>query len=420
MNHPKSARELARRRGPVSLALSVLLLVNLIPSTRSGAAAAPAASHFIDPTAIVQCGVPFKPCSFGANVYVGPFARLKAGASTGNNTPFITIGNDSNVQDETLLDTTTNNRPITLGEKVIIAHGAWILGGARIGLSGACPPSPFVCASFVGFNSEVAADAIVERNAMVTHLARVGPGVTIPSGRVVLPGKNVRSNAEVPTKTVGIAEADWMFMDAVIRVNIALAAGYNELQRQDPTNVRGVNFNPVTPFTPASVLPSLAGTSVRDPNNPNRIIGDVKFAQTTLPRTVGNVSLRADEGTPFRVGTIRRLSAFTTFHALEHTELDLGDNGSYGVGSLVHGGKFNNNITRTGANFELGEDSVFYSSTAGDNCVIGWMSFVGDTNLTANTVIPSQTIVLAGQRSAVEWARPPRNKATISHGKRKR
>ena len=419
MKNPNSAWDLARKRGPLSLLLSILLFNSIVP-THSGGAATPNDSHFIDPTADVQCGGAFKPCSFGSGVYVGPFATLKAGPNSGGSTPGITIGNASNVQDNTLLDTTTNNRPITLGEKVIIAHGAWVLGGARIGLSGACPPSPFVCASFVGFNSEVAADAVVERNAMVTHLARVGPGVTIPSGRVVLPGKDVRSNAEVPSKTIGIGEADWRFMDAVIRVNLALAAGYTTLEQSDPTSVRGVNINPVTEFTPDSIPPSLAGRPVTDPNSPNRIIGDVRFVQATMPRMGRNVSLRADEGTPFRVGTVIELSDFTTFHALEHTQVILGDRGAYGVGSLIHGGKFNNNVTSTGADFRIENDSVFYSSTAGNNCRIGRMSFVGDTNLPANTVVPPLTVVLAGQRSAVEWERRAFKKPNISRAKRKR
>jgi carbonic anhydrase/acetyltransferase-like protein (isoleucine patch superfamily) len=420
MKHLNSARELANKRGPISRILSVLLFVNLIVSTHSGAAAALNDPHFSDPTAVIQCGPPFKLCSLGSSVYIGPFATLKTGPSSGGSTPFITIGNSSDVQDNTLLDTTTNNRPITLGDTVIIAHGASVFGGASIGTRGECPPSIYVCASFVGFNSEVAEDAVVERNAMVTHLARVGPGVTIPSGRVVLPGKNVRSNSEVPAKTIEITDADRQFMDAVIHVNIAFAAGYTELQRKDPTDVRGVNFNPVTDFTPTSTLPSLAGQPIRNPSSPNRIIGDVRFADAAMPRMGRNVSLRADEGTPFRVGRISLLADFTTFHALEHTELSLGDNGRYGVGSLMHGGKFNNNITSTGINFELGNDSVFYSSTAADNCRIGAMSFVSDTNLPANTIIPAKRVVLAGQMSVVEWDRRPHKKTKNSRGKGKR
>lgn len=418
MKHLNYARELASKRGLIQI-LSVLLFVNLIVLTPPGDAASPDGPHFIDPSATVQCGGLYKPCSFGSSVYIGPFATLKAGPSSGRSTSFITIGNGSDVQDNTLLDTTTNNQPISLGDTVIIAHGASLFGGARIGMSGECPPSTYVCASFVGFNSEVAEGAVVERNAMVTHLARVGPGVTIPSGRVVLPGKNVTSNSEVPSKTIGITDADREFMDAVIHVNIAFAAGYTELEKKDPTNVRGVNFNPVTDFTPTSTLPSLAGQPIRDPSSPNRIIGDVRFADAAMPRIGRNVSLRADEGTPFIVGKISLLADVTTFHALEHTKLNLGNYGAYGAGSIVHGGKFNNQLTSTGINFELGNDSVFYSSTAGDNCRIGAMSFVSDTDLPANTVIPSKVVVLAGRQTPVEWDRRPRTNPKNSRGKRK-
>src|SRR3954470_20473529 len=104
MKHLNSARELARKRGPVSRILSVLLFVNLIFSTHSGAAPGPQQSHFIDPSAIVQCGAPYNPCSFGSNVYIGPFAILMAGPGVSNKkTAGITIGNESNVQDNTVL-----------------------------------------------------------------------------------------------------------------------------------------------------------------------------------------------------------------------------------------------------------------------------------------------------------------------------
>jgi len=407
MKHRNSARELARRRG-LFRTLSVLLFVNLIVATHSGAGAAADDSHFIDPTAIVQCDAPYNPCSFGSGVYVGPFATLKAGPAARKKSPFITIGNGSNVQDNTLLDTTTNNKPITLGDGVIIAHGAAVYGGAQIGMSGECPPSTFVCASFVGFNSDVAEDAVVQRNAMVTHLARVGRGVTIPSGRVVPPGKDVNTNAEVMAKTVPITDADREFMDAVIRVNIALAAGYRKLEQQDPTNVCGVNVNPVTDFTPESVLPTFNGRPMRIPNSPNRIIGNVRLANAEMPRMSSDVSLRADEGAPFTVGTISEVKDFATFHALEHTQLRLGNNGTYGVGSLMHGGKFNDKVTSTGNDFQLGDNSVFYNSTAGTNCRIGAMSFVSDTNLGDNAVVPRRVVVLRGTQSPVEWLREPR------------
>jgi len=417
MKHRNSVRRLAR---PLSRILCVLLFVNLIVVTHPSAGAAADESHFIDPSAIVQCGAPYNPCSFGSGVYIGPFAILRAGGgahkTAHKTTPFITIGNGSNVQDNTLLDTTTNNRPITLGDGVIIAHGASVYGGAQIGMSGECPPSIFVCASFLGFNSEVAEDAIVERNAMVTHLARVGPGVRIPSGRVVPPGKNIERNTEVMAKTVPITDADREFMDAVIRVNLALAAGYTKLEQQDPTNVCGVNVNPVTDFTPESVLPTFNNVPMRIPNSPSRIIGAVRLANVQMPRMGRDVSLRADEGTPFTVGTVTELKDFATFHALEHTQLRLGNGGTYGIGSLMHGGKFNDKVTSTGNDFQLGDNSVFYSSTAGTNCRIGAMSFVSDTNLGDNAVVPPRVVVLRGTQTPVDqWVRRPRPRLSNNH-----
>jgi len=66
MKHRNSVRELARKRGPVSLVLSVLLFANLIVPTHSGVAAVPFQTFFVDPSATRQCNGAFKPCTFGA------------------------------------------------------------------------------------------------------------------------------------------------------------------------------------------------------------------------------------------------------------------------------------------------------------------------------------------------------------------
>ena len=407
MKHLNSASELARLRRLVCRVLSLLLFVNLLVSTHAGAATAAKESYFIDPTAVVECGTSLKFCSFGSSVYIGPFATILAGPTPRNKTASITIGNNSDVQDNTLLDAT--RQAITIGDSVIIAHGAAVYGGAKIGVTGHCPEGVPVCASFVGFNSEVAEGATVERDAMVMHLAKVGPGVTIPSEHVVLPGKSVMSNAEVPDKTIEIVDGDRSFMAAVIRVNIALAAGYNGLEAHDRTSVCGMNVNPATDFAPHSTSPSFAGGPPRtDPLLADRLIGDIRFTQGELPRMGSDVSLRADEGTPFEVGTIASLNNFTTFHALEHTALKLGDNGTYGVGSLVHGGSFGGNVTSTKEGFVLGDDSVFFNATADIGCHIGRMSFVSTVNLPARMEIPLKTVVLGEQRSRVEWDRRPR------------
>ena len=180
--------------------------------------------------------------TLGNLVYVAPFASLKAG---GILQP-VRIGNESNVQDSVVVNATTGG--ILIGDKVILAHGATVKGAAAIGMTGRCPPAhPAICASFVGFNA-VVNGAIVQKDAMVSALARVAPGVTIPSGRKVLSGANVTANSQVAAKSVAVTEADRLFMDGVIEVNREFAVAYTELAAVEPAAVRGISVNPATPF----------------------------------------------------------------------------------------------------------------------------------------------------------------------------
>lgn len=358
-------------------------------------------ASFVDPTARIV-----NPANvhLGDLDYVAPFARLRADKHA------IHIGNESDVQDNTTLD--AHKGSILLGEQVIIAHGATVKGPAKIGEEGACPGGEAVCPSFVGFNAMVDG-AIIEKDAMVLHLARVAPGVTIPSGRKVLPGKNVRSTAEVAMKTAPLTDADRLFMKGVIEVNTAFAAQYAALAAEDPSNVRGINFDPGnTVFNPTRQLPTLNGVSTRDPGFRNRIIGDVRMANSRdeLDLVMGErIALRADEGEPFEVGSIDEMESRTTLHALEHTHLRLGNNGHYGERSLVHGGPTDfidapKDATITGENFQLGERAVFFRSRIGNNSRVGRRSLVQQSDLPAGTVIPDRTVVINNTVfGPVEW-----------------
>jgi carbonic anhydrase/acetyltransferase-like protein (isoleucine patch superfamily) len=354
---------------------------------------------FVDPTANF---VNREHVSLGQLVYVAPFARLYAGPDREH---AIVLGHETNIQDSVML--TAAGGSIYLGEQVIVAHGAVVKGPARLGMEGHCPDGGVVCPSFVGFNAEVDG-AIIEKDAMVLSLARVAPGVTIPSGRSVLPGKNVVSNAEVAAKTVPVTEADRAFMQGVIEVNVAFARQYTQLAAEDSSNVSGINYDPGnTAFNPTRELPTLNGKRTRDPGFRNRIIGDVRLAdeQPMLDRVLGSrISLRADEGEPFEVGSITTMDDQTTFHALEHSHLQLGARGHYGTHSLVHGGPNSEDPTSTGANFVLGDQAVFFRSRAGSNCRIGAKSLVQQSNLTDGTVISDHTVIINNEVvGRVEW-----------------
>lgn len=79
-------------------------------------------------------------------------------------------------------------------------------------------------------------------------------------------------------KTEPVTEGDRLFMAGVVEVNVAFAHGYAQLQAQDPSNVRGINYDPDgTAFNPARNLPNVGGVPTRDPSSRSRIIGDVRL-----------------------------------------------------------------------------------------------------------------------------------------------
>jgi carbonic anhydrase/acetyltransferase-like protein (isoleucine patch superfamily) len=394
---------------PDTVTIMALFVASLIVWGQRGFASA---QTFVDPTADVVGNV-----QFGDLDYVAPFAQLLASGDDDDDDGggAIVIGNESNVQDSVLLNACSGN--IVLGEQAITAHGAAVVGPASIGEEGVCPDGASHCPSFVGFNA-VVDRATVEKDAMVIHLARVARGIRIPSGCKVMPGKYITSQAQVgvppacnPPKTEPVTAADRAFMVGVIEVNVEFAVGYTELQAEDPTNVLGINFNPETSFNDRD-LPSFQSVPTRDPAFRNRIIGDVRLSDSknALSRKMGNkISLRADEGDPLIVGTVRSVSGGKgmadrhILHALEHTQITLGNNGRYGFHSLVHGGPADFNPTSTGANFTLGDLAVFFRSQAGNNVTVGTKSLVQQANLPSGTTIPQCTVRVGTTTSAVEW-----------------
>lgn len=379
-----------------AVALSLLALQARAQETVAGGAAI-ATATFVDPTARL---VNRTFITLGNLVYVAPFASLKAG---GILQP-VRIGNESNVQDSVVVDATTGG--ILIGDKVILAHGATVKGTAAIGMAGRCPVrGQTVCPSFVGFNA-VVDGAIVQKDAMVSALARVAPGVTIPSGRKVLSGANVTANSQVAAKSVAVTEADRLFMDGVIEVNREFAVVYTELAAAEPAAVRGISVNPATPFNPIENAPTLNGMETVAPAFRNRIIGDVRIGNTLaeLRLVMGaQISLRADEGFPFVIGSIASMASNTTFHALEHTDIETGLNGRFGFHSVVHGGG-GEGQTVAGDNLSVGDWAVLFRSTVGSGTSIGYKSLVQQADLPAGSVVPDCTVIIGTAPGVpVEW-----------------
>ncbi|MFN6536419.1 MAG: acetyltransferase [Nostoc sp. EkiNYC01] len=370
---------------------------------------------FVDPTAIIT-----NPgnISLGERVYVAPFANLNA------TTAPISIEKDSNVQDQVRI--TASGTGVEIGSRVIMAHMATIKGAAKIGLQGSTGPftdlntntqfNNDIPETFLAFNCEIDG-ATIERNTVVNFLSRVGPGVTLPAGKVVLPGKEVITNLQANSGSLGkvanLTAADVALMEGIIEVNKAFAKGYTELARADSTNVTGINYAPVTSFNPGG-LPQLAGNITRNPNFRNRIIGNVVLEDslTSLNYKIGNrISLRADEGHPFNVGQIAGMANDVVFHALETTSLTLGDYIGYGPRALVHGGRqvvngvANGPETSIGNFVGLGPNSVVFRSVIGSKSAIGQRSAVFNSTVPSRTYIRSKVIYAdnGNMISSVEW-----------------
>lgn len=353
-------------------------------------AAVDAEASFVDPTAKISRPdhMFMKPRS-----YIAPFAQIDAEQG-------VLVGEEANIQDSAVLQ--TERGPIVIGDHTILAHGARVFGPSVVGTP---PGSDEVAPSFVGFNS-VVDGAVLAPGSMVLHLARVGRGVTVPTGRVVLSGKSIDAQCEAEDydlgKVVPLTVALRVFMDEVIHVNTAFASGYTRLYREDPTNVYGINYDPAnSDFDPSRSLPTLDGVTVRAPKYRGRIIGDARledsFGTLADRRRVGRgLSIRADEGQPFWIGSLGRVSDHVTIHALEHTTVATGNRVRLGRHAIVHGGDSaatEGGSTTIGAHSRIGDHAVVFRSVLGWRVEVGCGSVVDGATLPPGTHVPALTVV---------------------------
>ena len=391
---------------------------------------------FLDPTARVVGG---EHVTLGESDYVGPFAELVAGEEAP-----ISIGPESNVQDNvsvlgsrdlagdpdedpSVFGSSGEPAPggpqaeagVEVADRVIMAHGSSVIGPAKVGIGGgpiAANPNDHH-EVFLSFGAQVDG-AVLEQNTGVSALGRVGPGVVLRSGTLVLPGRNVTTQAEADDRSLGkvrdINEADVAFNEAVIEVNVALAREYSELYREDPSAVYGANLDPAgVEANPVRDLPSFAGRDLAVPGHRNRVIGDVTLGDrfSRFDRVVGDdISLRADEGENLTLGRIDEMDDDVIFHALEDTDLVVGNDVSFGEGVIAHGGgrvvvagePEEPTVIHDGVTLE--DEAVVFRSTIGEGSTIGERSAVVGTDLAPNSVVPDRTIVLNGEVfGAVEW-----------------
>ena len=389
----------------------------------------PAAVSFVDPAA--QLVSPER-IQLGPLVYVAPFARLDASAAP------IEVGGESNIEDGAVvlgddvtggetraaalaqvgLDRTTG---VVMAARTVLGHNVTIKGPAVLGVGGGDIDVNTDGKSEVILNQGAEVDgAVLEQNSAVSVFARVGPGVRLRSGYIVVAGKNVTTQAEADDPALGkvvlLTEEDVQGTELSVEANTAFARDYARLFRDDPTHVRGINYAPGgSRFSPARVLPKTdvvpggceGGVDARDPSFPGRVIGPICFEDppSRLATVMAqSVSLRNDEGAgaPFLLGPIGSFEQGVVFHNVEGAGITVGRNVTLRRRATLHSGPGRNVVL--GDNVELGADAVVFGSNVGDGAVLGEKSLVGFSDIPPGAVVTARTIVFGGEVfGTVEW-----------------
>jgi carbonic anhydrase/acetyltransferase-like protein (isoleucine patch superfamily) len=390
-----------------------------------------ATATFLDPTALINNG---KHVVLGQKSYVGPYAWLDA------TTGFIKIGGGSAVLDNAHITANPSHATrwptsVFIGDSVSVGYGATVLGQSLIGDFGtAAKPTG------IGPNA-VIDNATIEPGAVVGALARVGPGVTVPTGMYVLPGANVTTNDEASNPALGKVEALPASVLADLKTeltrNAQLAAGYTNLYQGNTATGSNVGVDPlVTPginhgnlaavlgtsqepgpsttaantgitFEPSSTGPKFPGPGKPQvvgllSNFPARITGDAQFtarAHTVAHQLGRRNSFRADQGQPIKFAGAPSTGRGVTINAPLGGSVTTG-----GVTSVTGKLTIGQNLVAQQGAVLLGGPAASY--TIGDNVTIGSSAVVDRSNIGTGATIGARSVVLESTVAAGQTIDP--------------
>ncbi len=370
-------------------------------------------ASFIDPSVRIVQG---QRIVVGLQSYIAPYGTLDARAG------FIVVGHISTIQDNAVIIANPNRVPgnpgVSIGNAVVISYGATVRGPSTVGGTGneAIP-------TYVGPNALIDG-ATISPGAYVSALARVGPGVTVPSGMKVLPGANVTTDAEASDpglgKVVPITAADQKKIQQALSDSIALASGYTSLYQGNKAT--GVSPGTTDPNIYSGDLSTVLGAgpepgssfvkfepSQRSPKFPSprrglveaklslfraRIIGGVEFLNQRAQQVAHSVgrsdSIRGDVGQPIVIGSIARLGNAVTMHAPQKGKLTIGQNFRAGDRAVILGGT----SASIGDNVVIGSGAVVSNSSIGSGASIGDGAYVSNTTIPAGAVVPPGAILI--------------------------
>jgi carbonic anhydrase/acetyltransferase-like protein (isoleucine patch superfamily) len=391
--------------------------------------ATPATSAtFIDPTARIINGYAV---IVSAPSFVGPYSTLDAHGGA------IKIGSNSVILDNASIVANpahahTAPAPVVLiGNAVTIGYGAQVLGPSTIGAFG-------TAARLTGIGAgAVIKQATIEPGAYVGALAQVGPGVTIPSGKLVLPGKIVDTPEAAldPTEVVTIAGNALATqivneLNTLRTTNLTLAAGYVTLyQGQSATGtspgvpptvttvfngnlaaVEGASQQPGSQTATTPFLPPGPGPLFPSPHQGQvqgllygfraRVTGRTNFLTRAshVAHSLGRGnSIRADQGQPpiavqtINIGSIAQTGFGVTISApLSGTgePFAIGQNFRADTGAVILGGPGK----VIGDNVSIGAGAVVDGTSLGSGSTVGAGAYLLNSAFPAGTNIPAGAI----------------------------
>jgi carbonic anhydrase/acetyltransferase-like protein (isoleucine patch superfamily) len=305
---------------------------------------------------------------------------------------------------------------------VLVLYSAQILEPSMIGAYGSsAKPTEIGPGALID-------QANIEPGAIVSALARVGPGVTVPSGYRVLPGKNVTTNAEASDPALGmvvpVTSSDLTDIGSKLSANLSVAAGYSTLYQGQsatgvspgvPTTVTGIyngdlstiegaGSEPGSPTATTAYLPAGAGPKFPSPHQglvtgllfkfPARVTGAVVFnqrAQDVAHRLGRSNSIRADMGGPINIGSIGHTGNGVTINSPAGGELTIGQSFVAGNNATILGGSSTTKVV-IGDNVTIGNGAVVEGTSLGSGSTVGDRAFVLDSTFPAGTQIPAGAI----------------------------
>jgi carbonic anhydrase/acetyltransferase-like protein (isoleucine patch superfamily) len=390
--------------------------------------AASKVATYIDPTVHINNGYAVIVSSPG---FIGQYATLDAHGG------IIKIGTNSAILDNASIVANPlhpHTAPeVLIGNQVLLSYGAQVLGPSTIGsYSGTAIPVEIGSGALID-------GATIGQGSIVSALARVGPGVTVPSGYVVLPGMNVTTNQEASNPALGkVAKITTAQLTAVAKLlssNLALAYGYNQLyQGQSATGaspgvdpsvtginngnlsaIEGTSQQPGSPTASTPYLPPGSAPKFPSPHQglvPGRLFGFrarvtggtiFNSRAASIAHSVGRGnSIRADQGQPIAIGSIGRTGNNVTINSPQGGQLTIGDNLIAGNNAVIlSGGTVKAAI---GNNVTIGNGAVVDQSSLGDGSMVGDRAYVFGSTFPAGTNIPAGAIYINNKLvGSVAW-----------------